>query len=92
MVVLMVTGRPSDRLTIYADAVRRAIVEGDAQIQAAREVARLQGLRPEEQRAAHAMVAAALLMAAAGDGGIDQTAAEHLARSFALLRLVGWSP
>ena len=81
-----------DRLTLYASALTRAIEEGSASLRAMRDLAGIHGLTDAEVRAAHCIVAAALLTHAARDGEVDEGEAEHLSRAFALLRLAGWSP
>lgn len=77
---------------MYAESLTRAIEEGSASLRAMRDLAGIHGLTDGEVRAAHCIVAAALLTHAAHSGEVDDEEAEHLSRAFALLRLAGWSP
>jgi hypothetical protein len=81
-----------DRLTLYTSALTRAIEEGSASLRAMRDLAGIHGLTDGEVRAAHCIVAAAMLTHAAEAGDVSVEEAEHLSRAFALLRLAGWSP
>lgn len=88
----MVTDPAGQRVTLYADALTRAIEEGDAQIRAVLHVAQQVGLTIEERRAAHCMVAASMLLAVAGRGAVGTEEAARIRRAFAMLELAGWSP
>lgn len=81
-----------DRITLYAEHLTRAIEEGSASLRAMRDLAGIHGLSDGEVRAAHCIVAAAMLTHAAAEGDVGEEEAEHLSRAFALLRLAGWSP
>jgi hypothetical protein len=81
-----------DRITNYATALTRAIEEGSASLRAMRDLAGIHGLTDGEVRAAHCIVAAAMLTHAAEAGEVSEDEAEHLSRAFAFLRLAGWSP
>lgn len=88
----MVSPSTPARITAYATAVETAIRDGVAAMAALRQLAAVHGLSEDEVRAAHCLVAATMLLAAAEAGAVGADAARHIEGCMAMLRMGGWSP